>query len=587
MAGASGLRVPRRRTSIYLVVLAGSIFGFAVLYRRGMAVYEDTQKTFLQSLQVVVETYTTAGYGSDTPWTSPQMNVFVIAMNTVGTIMIFLALPVFLTPTLRSVLERSPPTALSADPSDHVVLASYSPRMELLTDELGDSDVDYVIVEPDAERAMELHRDGEQVVHGSPDELPGLEAARVRDARALVVDVDDETDASIVLSAREVDDDLRVVSVVDEPERAPYHRLAGADAVLSPRPVLGKRLAEMATAAVRTELGVAEHVGDDVQIVELPVARGGDLDGETVESSGLASDPDVHVVGTWRESEFECPPPDDAKFDPGTVVLAVGRGDALTALAKRATGRSRESPSGQTVVVGNGEVGRAVGTTLEEWNLPYTVVDLEDDPSVDVVGDATEPYTLELAGVEDADALVLAIPDDGDTEFSALVGRDLSEEVHLAARADDQASVRRLYRAGADYVLSVNGVTGRLLGATVLEETPLLATDSRVGVVTVDDGDAEAAESEAAEADDGETGGAAGKSDGAAASDDAHDDESLAGQTVDQADLDLERGRAAVAVYRDGEIHADLDDEFVLEAGDELVLVGTDEDLAEFTDQYG
>lgn len=543
MRPAPGFQVPRRRVTIYLAVLLGSIFAFTVGYWFGMAAFEEKQVTLLHSLQVVVETYTTAGYGSDAPWESPEMNLFVVAMNAFSLVLIFLALPVFLTPLLRDAIRQTAPTSLDRDLSDHVVLASKSPRMDSLTEVLRARDVEYVVVEPDEETATELYEAGETVLHGSPAERAPLEAAGLRDARALVVDVEEEnTDASVVLAARELDEDVRVVSVANAPERAPYHRLAGADDVIALQPTVGQRLAEMATAAVRTDLGEDVELGEEFRIAELPIARAGDLAGNTVEQAGLEEDPGVDLAALWHDGEFESPVPPDRMLSAGTVLIAVGTETALADLAEYATGRPRSATSGETVVIGHGDVGRAVTETLDDLDLPYTVVDLRDGPSVDVVGDATDPEVLEEAGVGDADAVVIAIPDDAETEFVTLVTRDVGESVHVAARADDEGSVSRLYRAGADYVLAVNAVTGRLLGAAVLDEDVVLAADARIEVVEI---------------------GADG----------------LAGTTLSDDD-GAEIAGTVVAVERDGEAFVEFD-AFELRTGDRLAVVGTDEELAE------
>lgn len=61
----------RRRTVYYLISLVFIIFGYTVAYHYGMLVYENDPRSFLHSLQVVVETFTTTGYGSDAAWESP------------------------------------------------------------------------------------------------------------------------------------------------------------------------------------------------------------------------------------------------------------------------------------------------------------------------------------------------------------------------------------------------------------------------------------------------------------------------------------------------------------------------------------
>ncbi|GAB3685613.1 NAD-binding protein [Salinarchaeum chitinilyticum] len=534
---------------IYVAVLVGSMAAFTALYWHGMAAFEDRPVSVLHALQVVVETYTTTGYGSDAPWTSAQMNLVVIAMDVLGTVMIFLALPVILFPAFQEALATSVPTEVPEDRSDHVVIVSRTARLDPLLSELDSWDVDHVLVEPDRERARDRYDDEGDVIHAQPDEIEGLEAANLSTAEALVVDFEDRMDASIVLTARELDEDVRVVSVVEEPDRATYHELAGADAVVSPRPLLGERLAGLVTTAITPDLGEAVGLGEDFHVVELPVPRDSELVGKTIAESGLRERAGVNVVGAWFRGEFVTPPPPDAEITTATVLLVTGSDEDVRRLADLSAAAPRPHARGDTIVVGHGEVGKAVTDALDDAGLPYTVLDQRDDPAVDVVGQATDPDALQRAGIEDATSLVLTIPADAETEFATLVARDASDEVNVAARADEARSVRKLYRAGADYVLSLDTVTGRMLASTVLEGEDVLTTDTQVEVVRIGAGE-------------------------------------LAGKTLGGAEIRTETDCTVVAVERDGELLTDLGPEFRIRETDDLVVAGTGEGVNEFTDRY-
>ncbi|KPN31906.1 voltage-gated potassium channel [Halolamina pelagica] len=99
-----------------------------------------------------------------------------------------------------------------------------------------------------------------------------------------------------------------------------------------------------------------------------------------------------------------------------------------------------------------------------------TVVDIEDEPGVDIVGDVTDPITLEEADVASSEAIVLALSDDTTALFAALVARQVAPETGIIARANEDDSTPKLYRAGAKYVLSLPTVSGRMLASKLLDE---------------------------------------------------------------------------------------------------------------------
>ena len=538
----------QRRTAYYSLLLVGSMLLFALLYQNGMRIYEGEPKTFLHALQIVVETFTTTGFGSDSPWVSPEMQVFVILMDLFGTLLIFMAFPVIAFPLLEDILSTTVPTSVADDTEDHVVICSYTTRAEALVDELDSWGVDHIIIESDRERATELYENDHRVIHADPTSITGLEGAALGSARALVADVSDRVDAAIVLTAKEVAEDVQVISVIEEPDRQSYHRLAGADHVLSPRPLLGGSLASKVTTSVTADLGDAIEIGDDLEAAELPIQRGSRLVGTTLAESGIREQSGVNVIGAWFRGEFETPPSPNATLTDGTVLLVTGREDQLEELKRLTLSEVRLFTPGKTIVIGHGEVGSRITAALDEAGLAYTVVDRTEMDGVDVVGDATEPETLQAAGIENARSVILAMPDDTTTEFVTLVVRDISPETEIIARVQEIESVQKMYRAGADYVLSLATVSGRMIASTILEDEDVLSLDQQVEVVRT----------------------VAPK---------------LVGQTIGDADVRSKTGCTVVGVERNGTVITDVGPEFGVEVDDALIIAGTDEGIRQFTEQ--
>jgi len=540
----------QRRTLVYVVGLVAVMLAYATVYDTGMSVFEGSPITFLHALQVVVETFTTTGFGSDAPWQSAEMNVLVIVMDLTGVVLIFLALPVLVFPLFEEAISTTVPTVAPEGLENHVVICTLTPRGETLVDELDSWGVDHLVLEPDRDRAKDHYEAGYDVIHADPQSVDGLEAARLPEARCLVADDSDPVNTSIVLTAKEVADDVRTVSVVDDPDREQYHQLAGADAVLSPRALLGEGLASKVTTGISAELGEAIEVGEDFEVAELPIQRGSDLVGRTIAESGVRERAGVNIIGAWFRGEFESPPSPEATLDGGTVLLVTGHEAQLERLKQMTTSDIRRFRRGQTLVVGHGEVGTTVTNALSRADVSHVAMDLTDGPGVDVVGDATDPDALSQAGVEEARSVILAIPDDTLTEFAILVLRDLNPSIEIIARAEETENVQKMYRAGADYVLSLATVSGRMLASTILEDEEVISLDKQVEVIRTS---------------------APG----------------LVGRTLGEADVRARTGCTIVGVERDGEVVTDLGPEFRVREGDELIVAGTDEGTNRFTETMG
>ncbi|MFW6435123.1 MAG: ion channel, partial [Halovenus sp.] len=94
-----------RRTLYYFVTLVTVIALYAIIYHYGITEIEGRSKTFFQSLEVVVQTFTTTGFGEDAPWETDIMNLLVIVMDLTGVFLIFLALPVLVFPLFEEALS--------------------------------------------------------------------------------------------------------------------------------------------------------------------------------------------------------------------------------------------------------------------------------------------------------------------------------------------------------------------------------------------------------------------------------------------------------------------------------------------------
>ncbi|NEU58151.1 TrkA family potassium uptake protein [Halorussus sp. MSC15.2] len=535
----------KRRTLYYVSTLVAVFVGYALIYDYGMAVHEGHTQPFYQSMQVVVETFTTTGYGSDAPWETPEMNLFVMLMDLTGVVLIFAALPVFVVPLFEDALSTTLPTSVE-DLEDHVVICTHTPRAETLISELESWDVEYVVVEPDRETALDLYESDYSVIHGDPESVETLENANLDAATALVADAGDEVDVSIVLTAREAAEDVRIVSVVEEPDHEAYHELAGVDEVLSPRRLVGESLADKITTAVSTELGDVVEIGSDFEIAELSVQRGSELVGHTLAESGIRERSGANVIGAWTRGEFETPPSPETELAAGTVLLVAGRQAQLERLNDLASSTARSPRRGTVLVVGHGEVGSTVTDALAAANISYTVVDVADKPGVDVQGDTTNPETLEQAGIEQARTVVFTVADDTLTGFGTLVARDLNPDIEVLARAEETGNVKKLYRAGADYVLALATVSGRMLASTILEREEVISMDKQVEIVRTT----------ATE---------------------------FVGQSLAETDIRARTGCTVVAVERDGSVVTELGPDFHFRRGDDVIVAGTDESVGRFT----
>ena len=133
------------------------------------------------------------------------------------------------------------------------------------------------------------------------------------------------------------------------------------------------------------------------------------------------------------------------------------------------------------IVCGYGRMGRLVCVELSRMKLPFVVIDSLENRLADfslkhgiaLHGDATSDASLMRAGLDRARAVVAVLPSDADNLFITMSARLLDEKVTIVARAEEEASVEKLRRAGASRVVSPFVVGGARVAQAILQPNVL------------------------------------------------------------------------------------------------------------------
>jgi voltage-gated potassium channel len=218
------------------------------------------------------------------------------------------------------------------------------------------------------------------------------------------------------------------------------------------------------------------------------------------------------------------------------------------------------------IVCGYGRVGRSALNMLRESSDSVVVIDQDEalvsevrEQSIAAVwGDATRDDTLREAGIERAGGLIASAGNDADNLFIVLSARTLNPKLHIVARTVNPENEAKMQRAGADRVVSPYQIGGRQM-ANILSRPNVTEF---LDFVTLDSG----LELWLEELRIGP-------------------DSPLAGQTVVEANLRRKTGATLVALLRSSSGATLTPDESTrLEAGDELIVLGTRDQLARLED---
>jgi voltage-gated potassium channel len=140
--------------------------------------------------------------------------------------------------------------------------------------------------------------------------------------------------------------------------------------------------------------------------------------------------------------------------------------DLRHVFTRRKTLREIKKMENHVIVCGAGRTGSQVVEEFLMAGESFVVIERDREkveqlqellPTILVIeGDATVDHFLEEAGIEKARGLIACLSADTDNLFVSLTGRNLRPELEIVARAYEEETVPKLYRAGANHVVSPN-----------------------------------------------------------------------------------------------------------------------------------
>ena len=185
---------------------------------------------------------------------------------------------------------------------------------------------------------------------------------------------------------------------------------------------------------------------------------------------------------------------------PGMVSLGSRLGQAVSglgpapwiasslALGGRQQNEPRPKHSKYVVVAGYGPMGRRIADKLDEMDIPFTIVELNPATVQEqshhgrpiIFGDVGNVHVLESAGIADADALILTIPDEEAALRACAAARRRVPNIFIATRTRVVSKQAGLVEIGADHVT---------VDEMAAAEAMLHAVVARIGVRTEQPGE--------------------------------------------------------------------------------------------------
>jgi voltage-gated potassium channel len=222
------------------------------------------------------------------------------------------------------------------DLSGHYILCGYGRVGSTVARELVHAGQRLVVIDIEAESLERARRDQHLVVQGDATSDDTLRMAGVTHARGLVATIDsDANNVYVTLSARALNSGLFIVGRANAEGSDAKLLQAGADRVVSPYTMAGRRMAELAIRPrVADFIDAALSHGElRVSMEEVVVAAGGPLDGQTV---GQLREDGIFTLAIVRgDQDYEANPPPERRLAPTESLVVSGSTERLAPLRAR------------------------------------------------------------------------------------------------------------------------------------------------------------------------------------------------------------------------------------------------------------
>ncbi|MCX6344569.1 MAG: TrkA family potassium uptake protein [Armatimonadetes bacterium] len=211
---------------------------------------------------------------------------------------------------------------------DHFIVCGYGRMGQQIVKDLQREGTDHCVIEWNPEQLPKLVAQDIPFVEGNASDDKALKAAGIEHAKGLItVAPTDEDNVFITLSARALNPKLFIAARSIQEDNEGKLRMAGADKVMSPYVMGGKR---MATAALRPNVQdfveLAMHTDDfKMMIEELVVGPGSKLIDQSIGNCGLKKATGVTIIAIKRTSGKIIPNPTSAELlHEGDVLIVIG-----------------------------------------------------------------------------------------------------------------------------------------------------------------------------------------------------------------------------------------------------------------------
>jgi voltage-gated potassium channel len=293
--------------------------------------------SWFDSLFVTVTTITTVGGGEPRPMDvhGKWLTIAVVAVGfAVLTYTVLRLMAYMVEGRLESLVGERRIRRKIAKMQDHFILCGYGRVGREIARAFTEERTPFVIIDINADSLERAAAEGHTVVQGDAAETDTLRTAGVHRAVGLVTAVDsDEKNIYVTLSARVINPKLYIVARANREHAEEKLRLAGANRIISPYAIGGRRMASLAMRPTAVEFveSVLSASNSELLLEDFAIGDSSKARGRTL-SQLIAKDSAIIVLALKRDGRMTFRPSLDTQLASGDEIVVAGPPEDMRSL---------------------------------------------------------------------------------------------------------------------------------------------------------------------------------------------------------------------------------------------------------------
>ncbi|MCX5750070.1 MAG: NAD-binding protein [Candidatus Saganbacteria bacterium] len=294
---------------------------------------------FLDALYMVVITLSTVGFREVVPLNSlGKILTMILILCGVGTMIYTLGQlgEMIMEGQLIGFRRRKRMEKQISDLKDHYIICGFGRVGHQAAEAFKRDGIPYVVIDSKEDTEQELEPRGIPYIVGEINSDENLEKAGIKRAKGLIACADsDASNVFVTITARVLNPNILVIARASSLESRNILKKAGANQVVSPYVISGRRMAALAVRPVSVEfLDTFIHGGDiDLEIEEFNVDGNSKLTGKSLKDLDIRGKTGATILAVKRKSgKFDLQPSGATTVEEGDILVGLGTEEQLKLL---------------------------------------------------------------------------------------------------------------------------------------------------------------------------------------------------------------------------------------------------------------